>query len=105
MLIGQAALADPRLAPDQEDAATPEQRGFQGHLEVAQLRLTPDEFVRGFALRGTRSGRSGSALLVAQLGRALFVDAAGNLECGILTQDRPVKILKRPAGLDPELLD
>ena len=80
-LVREPALADARLAAEQDEAAAPGERRLERLLEDAELALAADERAVG------------------RLGRRREVERR------VLAEDRALQLLQLAARLDPELLD
>ncbi len=98
-LLDEPALADPRLAPDEGDAAVAGEGGVERIAEEGELALAADEpAVR----RGRGGGRGG-------LGRVRRGRAGGRrprrVEARVLGEDRLMEGAQPRPGLDAELVD
>ena len=80
-LVGQAALADPRLAGDEHEPPATGDRVVERAEQRAELALAADEPAGGGGRR-----------------------RCGRVELGVLTQDRLLELAQLATGLDPELV-
>jgi hypothetical protein len=92
--VGEAALADPRLADEQEEPPTAGQRVVEPGLERVELPLAADE-----RPRGAPAGHGRGHLLFDLWSRRRKVQRR------VLAQDAPLELLELWARLDSELLD
>ncbi len=83
-LLGEPALADPRLADEQERPPAAMERVVEAGEQVGELPRAADERGR----RRIRAGRVGGDVV----------------ERRVLLEDRPLEVAQRPARLDAELL-
>jgi hypothetical protein len=88
--LGEPALADPRLAGEEDQTPAPGDGVVQSAGEHSHLSAPADES----PARGVRSRFSRRWAL-----------ADDQLQAGVLGEDRPLELAKPLPGLDPELLD